>query len=156
MCECIIRKAENADFAHILELIKELADFELSLDKVINQVNFMEQEQNLFGCFVAEDKNTKEIIGIALYFFAYYTWTGKSLYLEDLYVKDKYRGRGIGQKLLENIFSLAKKENCRRLRWQVLKWNKDAIKLYEKLGAKIDGEWYNCDFDYEQIKKFPD
>lgn len=151
----IIRKAEEKDFPEILNMIKELAEFEKAPEKVINSVEKMKIEKDLFGCFLAELPNG-QIAGMALYFFAYFTWVGKSLYLDDLYIKPQYRGQGIGTKLLHEIFKLAKKENCRRLRWQVLNWNINAIKMYEKTGAKIDNEWSNCDFDHEQIKNFPD
>jgi GNAT superfamily N-acetyltransferase len=90
---------------------------------------------------------------MALYFYAYFTWVGKSLYLDDLYVKPEHRGKGIGTALLDKIFEKAKSENCRRLRWQVLNWNTPAIKMYEKAGAIIDNEWSNCDFDYEELKR---
>lgn len=150
-----IRKAEEKDFPEILNMIKELAEFEKAPEQVINSVEKMKNEKEYFGCFVAElpDGN---IAGMALYFFAYFTWVGKSLYLDDLYVKTQYRGKGIGTKLLTKIFKLAKDENCGRLRWQVLNWNINALKMYEKAGAKIDNEWSNCDFDFEQIKNFPD
>lgn len=153
MNKIIIRKAEPKDFPEILKMIQDLAEFEKAPDKVINTVEKMNKEKDLFGCFLAVNKNN-EIMGMALYFFAYFTWVGKSLYLDDLYVKPEYRCKGIGTKLLKEILALAKKENCGRLRWQVLNWNTAAIKLYEKLGAKIDNEWSNCDFDYQQIQKF--
>lgn len=148
-----IRLSEEEDYAQILAFIKELALFEKAPDKVLNTVEFMKQEKHLFGCYVAVSEND-EIIGIALYFFAYFTWIGKSLYLDDLYVKTEYRNFGIGSELLKKIFKLAKDENCRRLRWQVINWNTEAIELYKKVGATIDDEWINCDFDYEQIKNF--
>jgi len=148
-----IRLAEENDLPEILELIKDLAEFEKAGHKVTNTVEQMKLEKDLFGCFIAVDENNI-IIGIALYFYAYYTWVGKSLYLEDLFVKPEYRNKGIGSALLNEIFKLAKTKNCKRLRWQVLKWNKDAIKLYQKMGAVIDGEWYNCDMDYSKIKSF--
>ena len=148
-----IRLSEEEDYAQILAFIKELALFEKAPDKVLNTVEFMKQEKHLFGCYVAVSEND-EIIGIALYFFAYFTWIGKSLYLDDLYVKTEYRNFGIGRELLKKIFKLAKDENCRRLRWQVINWNTEAIELYKKVGATIDDEWINCDFDYEQIKNF--
>jgi diamine N-acetyltransferase len=153
MNEIIIRKAEPKDFPEILRMIQDLAEFEKASEQVINSVEKMNNEKDLFGCFLAVNEN-EEILGMALYFFAYFTWVGKSLYLDDLYVKPEYRCKGIGTKLLKEIFTLAKKENCGRLRWQVLNWNTSAIKLYEKLGAKIDNEWSNCDFDYQQIQKF--
>ena len=87
-------------------------------------------------------------------FFAYYTWVGKSLYLDDIYVKPDFRGRGVGSMLLRSIFEVAKRENCKRLRWQVLDWNENAISFYKKRGAAISGEWLNCDFDEKGIKQF--
>ncbi len=153
MSACIIRKAEERDFPKILEMIKELALFEKAPEKVLNSVEFMKQDKDLFGCLVAENENS-ELIGMALYFYAYFTWVGKSLYLDDLYVKPEFRCAGIGSLLLDEIYKIAKSENCRRLRWQVINWNTPAIRLYEKAGATIDNEWSNCDFDYEQIKNF--
>ena len=91
---------------------------------------------------------------MALYFFAYFTWMGKSLYLDDLYVKEAFRGNKIGTNLLKEIFEFAKKEKCKRVRWQVLNWNKPAIGLYTKCGANINNEWNNCDFDESAIENF--
>ncbi len=149
----IIRKAIDKDFTEILSLIKELAVFEKAPEKVTNTVEQMKNEKEYFKCFVAENSQ-KEIVGIALYFFTYYTWVGKSLYLDDLYVKKLYRGNQIGTELLKKIFEVAKKDNCKRVRWQVLNWNKPAIDMYKKSGAEIDNEWSNCDFDSQGIQEF--
>jgi len=151
--EITIRKASEKDFFAILSLIKELATFEKSPEKVMNTVEQMKKEKDFFQCFVAETEE-REIVGIALYFIAYYTWIGKSLYLDDLYVKESFRKQKIGTRLLKKIFEIAKKENCKRVRWQVLNWNKSAIDMYRKIGANIDNEWINCDFDYQGIKEF--
>lgn len=148
-----IRKATESDFPSILFLIKELAEFEKGGDKVTNSVEQMMREKEYFHCFVAETNN-KEIIGIALYYFAYYTWVGKSLYLEDIFVKNDFRGKKIGTSLMEKIFETARQEDCKRIRWQVLNWNKNAIELYKKLGAGIDDEWLNCTIDHAAIKEF--
>ena len=148
-----IRKATEKDFEAILSLIKELAHFEKAPEKVSNSVEQMKEEKDVFGCFIAETEK-KEIVGIALYFFAYYTWIGKSLYLDDLYVKETYRGGKIGARLLKKVIEVAKKENCKRLRWQVLNWNKPAIDFYKEFGAEFDDEWINCDFDYKSIQEF--
>ena len=113
----------------------------------------MNEEKDYFHCIIAET-NKKEIVGIAVYFFAYYTWVGKSLYLDDLYVQQSCRGQKVGSKLLKEIFTIAKEENCKRVRWQVLDWNKPAIEFYKKVGATIDGSWYNCDFDKKRIGEF--
>jgi GNAT superfamily N-acetyltransferase len=148
-----IRKATEEDFPTVLGLIKELALFEKAPEKVTNSVEQMMEEKELFHCLVAETK-TGEIAGMALYFFAYYTWVGKSLYLDDLYVKEHYRKMKIGTALLNEVMKIARDENCKRVRWQVLNWNKNAIEMYKKSGATIDGEWLNCDFDAGGIRSF--
>jgi len=148
----IIRKGTEQDFPQILALIKELALFEKAPQEVTNTLEKMQNEQDLFEFFVAEKDG--EIIGMALYFFAYFTWKGKSLYLDDLYVKQEQRGSGVGSKLLRKIFEVAKEHNVDRLRWQVLDWNKPAIELYDKIGATLDKEWINCDFDKDGIDRF--
>ncbi len=141
-----IRKANREDYSVILDLIKELALFERAPEKVINTVERMNEEDQYFEALVAE-KDDGEIAGMALYFFAYYTWVGKSLYLDDLIVKEKYRGNKIGTKLLEEIMDIAKKTKCKRVRWQVLDWNTPAIDFYKAYGADLDGEWINCDVE---------
>jgi ribosomal protein S18 acetylase RimI-like enzyme len=151
--EITIRKANESDFEAILSLIKELATFEKAPEKVTNSVQQMQLEKDYFHCYVAENE-TKEIVGMALYFFAYYTWVGKSLYLDDLYVKESCRGQKIGSKLLVKIFEIAKEENCKRMRWQVLNWNTPAIEMYKKFGAEIQEEWHNCDFNEKEIMEF--
>lgn len=145
--EITIRKALETDFGAILAMIRELAAFEKALDKVVNTEEFMRNEQSGFECLVAETAD-KEIAGMALYFYAYYTWVGKSLYLDDLYVKPGFRGQKIGYRLLNEVISIAKENNCRRIRWQVLDWNTHAIELYRKMGAKLDDEWINCDIEF--------
>jgi GNAT superfamily N-acetyltransferase len=148
-----IRKATEKDFPEILSLIKELAAFEKAPEKVTNTVELMQHEKEFFHCYVAENQNN-EIVGMALYFFAYYTWVGKSLYLDDLYVKESFRKHKIGSGLLRKIFEIANAEDCKRVRWQVLNWNINAIQMYSKSGAEIDDEWLNCSFDSDAIKKF--
>jgi GNAT superfamily N-acetyltransferase len=148
-----IRNAAEEDFPAILTLIKELATYEKAPDKVTNSVDQMKIEKDLFRCFVAETAKG-EIVGIALYFFAYYTWVGKSLYLEDIYVKEEYRRERIGTLLIDKVFEVARNEDCKRVRWQVLNWNLPAIEMYKKCGAQIDGEWFNCNFDAEGIRNY--
>jgi len=130
-----------------------LAAFENASEKVTNTVAQMEAEENLFECFVVENES-QEIIAMALYYFTYFTWVGKSLYLDDLYVQEAFRGNQIGSDLIKEIFKVAKENNCKRVRWQVLDWNEPAVKFYEKIGATIDKEWYNCDFDENGIADF--
>ena len=148
-----IRKASESDFPEVLSLIKELAEYEKEPDKVTNSVDLMKEEQDHFRCFVAETEN-HEIVGMAIYFFAYYTWVGKSLYLEDIYVKEQYRRYKIGTMLLRKIFEIALNENCKRVRWQVLDWNTSAIEFYRKGGAEITNNWLNCTYDKDGILNF--
>ena len=148
-----IRKATEVDFPSILLLIKELADFEKAPDKVTNTVEQMKKEKDCFHCYVAET-NDKELVGMALYYFVYYTWVGKSIYLEDIFVRDSYRGKNIGSDLMKKIFEIAKAENCKRIRWQVLNWNISAIEMYKKFGAEISDEWLNCTVESYGIKDF--
>jgi GNAT superfamily N-acetyltransferase len=148
-----IRVATEEDFPVILSLIKELAAYERAAEKVTNSVELMKKEKDLFRCFVAETEE-KEVAGIALYFFAYYTWVGKSLYLEDIYVKEPFRKQRVGTELLAKIFEVARAEDCKRVRWQVLNWNNSAIQMYKKNGAELDYEWINCNYDTEGIRNF--
>ena len=140
-----LRPATEADFPEILGMIKELALFEKAPEKVTNSVEQMQREKDFFRCIMAENEDGI-IVGMALYFFAYYTWVGKSLYLDDLYIKPDYRGNGIGTMLLKEIMKISKEEKCTRIRWQVLDWNTPAIDLYKKMGMTLDEEWINCDW----------
>ena len=140
-----LRSATEADFPEILGMIKELALFEKAPEKVTNSVEQMQREKDFFRCIMAENEDGI-IVGMALYFFAYYTWVGKSLYLDDLYIKPDYRGNGIGTMLLKEIMKISKEEKCTRIRWQVLDWNTPAIDLYKKMGMTLDEEWINCDW----------
>lgn len=148
-----IRKAKDEDFPAVLSLIKELAEFEKAPEKVTNTVEQMKQEKQYFQCFIAET-DAGEIVGMAIFYFVYYTWVGKSLYLDDIFVKDSFRKQKIGTELLRKVFEIAKAENCKRVRWQVLNWNKQAIQMYKNCGAEIDDEWLNCSFYSDGIKGF--
>lgn len=139
----VIRKATEEDIPAIFALIQELAQFENGLENVRNSVAQMKAEKDYFNCYVADKSG--EVVGMALYFFAYFTWVGKTLYLDDLYVKQAYRGQNIGSRLMAKMKEVACEESCKRLRLQVLHWNANAIAFYEKAGFYIDKDWYNCD-----------
>ena len=139
-----IRKIEERDFPGLISLFREFAIFEKLPNKMINSIEQMKSEKKYINGFVAvSDKN--EIFGYVTYFFAYYTWIGKSLYMDDLYVKETSRGVGIGRKLLDKVIDLAKAEHCKKIRWQVSEWNQPAIEFYQSIGATIDGVESNCD-----------
>jgi len=139
-----IRKADEQDFPCILFLLKEFSVFQKTPEKVSITLEQMIHEKNFFQCLVAEAEN-KEIAGFATFFFTYYSWTGRGLYLDDLYVKDSFRKQSIGKKLLDAIIDLAKKEQCKKVRWLVSGWNINAIEFYKKMGAVIDSTDLICD-----------
>ena len=142
----LIRKGTKQDLPSVLDLINELALFEKAPEQVINTVNDMEKDgfgkNPVFTFYVAELNNT--IVGIAVYFIKYSTWKGKGLYLDDLFVTEKFRGKGIGKKLFDIIIEEAKNINAKQLHWQVLDWNTPAINFYKKYGATVDAEWLDC------------
>lgn len=141
-----IRKGTKADIPAAHALIKELATYEREPDAVVTTVESMERdgfgERPLFEFFVAELDG--EVVGMALYFYTYSTWKGKTLYLEDLVVTEKHRCKGIGRMLFDVLFAEAKAQKVLRMAWQVLDWNEPAIAFYKSLDAELDGEWVNC------------
>jgi len=154
----IIRKGNPEDMEAVLGLIQELADFEKEPDAVLVTVDDLIRDGfgsvPLFHVFVAEAE--KEIVGIALYYYRYSTWKGKIIHLEDLVVKDKMRGTGLGYALYSEIIKQGKRDNVRRIDWHVLDWNKPAIDFYEKSGAKVLKDWYLTQMDEEGINYFID
>ena len=139
-----IRKAREQDFPVILSLIKEFSVFQKTPGKVTITLEQMIKEKDLFQCLIAETGDN-EIAGFASYFFTYYSWTGKGLYLDDLYIKDAFRKQSIGKKLLDAVIRLAKDEQCKKVRWLVSGWNKNAIEFYKKMGAVVDDTDLICD-----------
>jgi GNAT superfamily N-acetyltransferase len=103
----------------------------------------MKDEQEFLNCWVMETPDNK-IIGYVTYFFCYYTWTGKAMYMDDLYVKPEFRGTGIGTQLINKVIQYAKETGCHKLRWQVANWNSLSINFYKKLGAEINSLEQNC------------
>jgi len=104
----------------------------------------MLENKDLFQCLVAM-KEDAQLIGFASFFMAYYSWSGKALYLDDLYVKKEFRGHQIGTQLLDRLIDYANAEQCKKVHWQVSNWNKEAIEFYKKMGAKVDDTEINCD-----------
>jgi len=151
-----IRKGTPNDMPSVLELIKELAVFEKEPKAVVVSVGDLVRdgfsENPLFYTFVAEIEN--EIIGMALYYFRYSTWKGKTIHLEDLIVKENKRGLGAGFALYSEIIRQGKQDNVRRIEWNVLNWNTPAIKFYEKSGAKVLEDWRVAQIDEEGINNF--
>jgi diamine N-acetyltransferase len=139
-----IRLAEESDFEKIHALNREFSSFIKTPEKFKVSIEQMKEEQAYFRMLLVETER-KEIIGFASTFIAWYSWLGKSLYLDDLYIVEKYRKNVLGSRLMDEVVNLAKREGCKKVRWQVSKWNEDAIEFYKRKGAVIDDVEINCD-----------
>lgn len=149
-----IRKATRKDASLIISMIRGIAKYEKLLHEVSNTEEMILEK--LFGkkryaeVIFGYEGNT--VVGFALYFYNYSTFTGKQgLYLEDLFVLEEFRGKGYGKGLLMELIRKAKEQDCGRMEWVVLNWNKGAIELYNSLGAKPLGEWTTYRLDREGI-----
>ncbi len=152
----IIRKGQKEDMHAVLNLIKELALFEKEPQAVLVTVDDLIrdgfQENPLFYTFVAEVD--QEIVGVALYYYRYSTWKGKTIHLEDLIVSEKMRGTGLGTALYAEIMKQGKKDGLRRIEWNVLDWNTPAVDFYNKSGAKVLDDWRVVHMDDRGIDEF--
>jgi len=150
-----IKFAREQDTNIILEFIKDLARYE-NLENEVTATEEMLKEQ-LFESKYAEVVLAwldNEAIGFALFFHNFSTFLGKSgIYLEDLFVKEAYRGKGYGKNILQFLAKLTLERNCGRLEWWVLNWNKNAIEFYESLGAEAMDEWTVFRITGDKLKK---
>lgn len=152
-----IRAARAEDTALILAFVRELAEFE----RESGAVKLTEAElardgfpaaggERYFECLIAEEDG--EAAGFALFFPVYSTWRGRALHLEDLFVRPKFRGRGIGKALLRRVAALAVARECALLFWHVLDWNTPAIEFYKSLGATALEDWTRMRLTDEPLK----
>ena len=147
-----IRKAVKEDCGKMMELIHELAVYEKAPEEVTVEFDhFVESgfgDQPVWWAFVAEqinDDQTKSVVGFALYYIRYSTWKGQRMYLEDIIVTEKMRGKGIGKMLFDQLIVTCGEQNLKGMSWQVLDWNEPAINFYKKYnGVKFDANWVNC------------
>ena len=162
-----LRSAELRDVGAIVQLIRDLAEFE-QLTHLL-QVTPEKLRPQLFGerpaaeALVAElgdvknadGKSGREVVAFALFFTNFSTFLAQpGLYLEDLYVKPGHRGAGIGKALLTKLAALALERNCGRFEWSVLDWNENAIRFYEGMGATVMPEWRICRVTGEALERF--
>jgi GNAT superfamily N-acetyltransferase len=145
-----IRRALREDCPAMLELVRELALYEKAPQEVT--VDPQHFEESGFGpnpvwwALVAEDE-AGLVVGFALYYIRYSTWKGQVMYLEDILVTEKMRGKGIGSMLVDRLIAEARERGFRRIVWQVLEWNEPAINFYKKYNAQFDPEWINVILD---------
>jgi ribosomal protein S18 acetylase RimI-like enzyme len=148
-----IRKAEAGDVPRMLALVKELAVFERAPDEVT--VTEAHMREAGFGAdpvwvgWVAEADGV--IAGMAVCYERYSTWKGRRLYLEDIIVTEKARGHRIGDKLFRQCSAYAVEKKYSGMLWQVLDWNVDAIRFYERFGATFSREWLNGSLEADQL-----
>ena len=151
-----IRSARPGDEAVILAFIRELAEYEKLLDSVVATEESVRDA--LFGadrrvfCDIAEADGKPA--GFALWFYNYSTFLARhGIYLEDLFVRPQFRGRGIGKALLSNLAARAVTEGCGRLEWSVLDWNAPSIAFYQSLGARAAEGWQVYRLQGEALRK---
>lgn len=149
-----LRDATPADAGTIVQLIRDLAEYEKEPQSAVaTEADILRDgfgERPFFRVVLAEWDG--EVAGFAFYFFNYSTWQGRpGLYLEDLFVRPAYRGKGIGKALLVHLAGIALRENCGRFVWQVLDWNEPAIGFYESLGAQVMREWLTMRVEGEAL-----
>ncbi len=154
--EITVRRGVESDIHAALNLIKELAHFELAPNEVeVSETQMLRWgfgKEKLFDFFVAVKNGN--IVGMALYYYKYSTWKGKCIFLEDIIVTESERRQGIGKMLFDEVLKVAKQEKVKRLEWQVLNWNVNAIEFYKKYNANLDNEWSNGRLVFEQIQDF--
>lgn len=143
MYKCEFRSAEETDTALILQFIQELADYEKMLNEVVATEELLKEwifEKNKAEVIFALEDGVE--VGFALFFHNFSTFLGRAgIYLEDLYVRPEYRGKGYGKGLLKKLAQIAVERGCGRLEWWCLDWNKPSIDFYLSLGAEAMDDW---------------
>lgn len=152
-----VRSATSADVPVILQLIRDLAEYEKEPHSVVaTEADLLREgfgERPSFYVHLATWEG--EVIGFALWFFTFSTWTGtRCLHLEDLFVRPEHRKRGAGVALMRVLAREAVATGCKRFIWQVMDWNEPSIAFYERLGAKVMPEWIAVRMDGEALATF--
>jgi GNAT superfamily N-acetyltransferase len=142
-----IRLATADDMAAVHALVHELAVYEKAPEAhtaTIEQYT-ADWEAGIFEAQLAHDLDAPDVpcVGMIFYHYAYSTWRGRMMYLEDFVVTEAYRQYGVGQLLFDRFLATAREKKCVMVKWQVLDWNTPAVRFYEKNKATIETEWWN-------------
>src|SRR5580658_3477740 len=153
-----IRTATVSDVPLLLRFSRELAAYERQPDAVVIKEETLSRDgfgpQPKFRSLIAEWDG--EAIGYALFFGFYSSWKGSGIFLEDLFVRETYRGRGIGRAILSEVARIARQEGSYGIRWEVLGWNESAIRFYKSLGAEFFDEWKQVLLDTDALNRLVD
>jgi len=153
----VIREATRTDAELLVTMIREFAEFERQLEDVVITAD------DLLRDALGTDSRVRALVaewdghpaGYAIYFFTYSTWVGRhGLFVEDIYVRDQFRGKGIGKALMKRMAAIAETLSCYGMRWEVLDWNTPAIDFYRSLGAELQREWFPVLFSGDRFKQF--
>ncbi|MEO0474305.1 MAG: GNAT family N-acetyltransferase [Bacteroidota bacterium] len=142
-----IREYQEKDLPAIVDMIKELAVLIGMGERATLTVEQLRKDRDIFNCLVVED-DAGAILGIATHFYAYFSWVGKAMFLDDLIVREAYRGKGIGNGLFDAIVEKAKANQCKRLSWEVTRDNHHAQAFYRAKGAEIDADMMVCQINF--------
>jgi GNAT superfamily N-acetyltransferase len=146
-----VRAISPSDLEQLLQLFQEFAHFEKHPDQMQNSLAKMQRDAQYLHGFVIED-DAQKLIGYATYFYTFHTWSGKGMYMDDLYVQKQHRGQGLGKSLLNKVIELAEETGCEKLQWLVSNWNTDAMDFYKSIGAEITNNEHQCELKFNQIK----
>ena len=151
-----LRDADPADVPLMLDYVRELAEYEREADKVV--ATAADLQRHLFGpsplAFAVMAEWDARPAGWAIWFYNFSTWEGRpGLYLEDLYVRPRFRGTGIGKALLKHLAAVAIERGCTRYVWQVLDWNTPSLEFYEAMGAAVLREWLTCRVEGDALRR---
>ncbi|OEK05077.1 GNAT family N-acetyltransferase [Roseivirga misakiensis] len=137
-----ITKASAEDYAEIHQMILDFATFQKTPEKVSITLEDMKANIDDFKSLIIRDG--EQAVGFATYYFGFSSWSGRHLFLDDLYLETDYRRQGLGERIMDTLETIANDHKCKSMRWLVSKWNDPAIAFYKKRGAEIDQTELTC------------
>jgi len=139
-----INQATKADYAEIHQMIMDFATFQKTPEKVSITLDQMLTNSEDFKALVIRDGD--RAIGFATYYFGFSSWSGKHLFLDDLYLETQYRKQGLGAQIMDQLEAIARDKDCKSMRWLVSRWNEPAIAFYKKRGTVIEDTEMTCQY----------